>query len=165
MKKKITIFTDGSCLGNPGPGGYCTIIEYKNFVKKFSAGFFLTTNNRMELMSVIIGMEKIKIPSKIVVHTDSRYVYHGITKWINNWIKSGWKNKKKKNIKNIDLWIRLNKVIKKHINIKWIWIKSHSGNLKNEICDINAKKSAKKPTKVDKIYVFKKKEKILNDYD
>ncbi|CAL4320495.1 ribonuclease HI [Buchnera aphidicola] len=160
MKNKITIFADGSCLGNPGPGGYCTIIEYKKYRKKFSSGFFLTTNNRMELMSVIIGIEKIKISSNIKIQTDSKYVYYGITKWMKNWKKNNWNTKNKKKIKNVDLWIRLNKIIKKHKHIKWIWIKSHSGNFENELCDEYAKKAAQKPTKTDKTYI-KEKGKLL----
>ncbi|USS94294.1 ribonuclease HI [Buchnera aphidicola] len=154
MKNKISIFTDGSCLGNPGPGGYCIIIKYKKIQKKFSSGFFLTTNNRMELMSVIIGIEKIKISANLIIQTDSKYVHNGVTKWMMHWKKNNWNKKNKKKIKNLDLWMRLNKIIKKHIKIEWIWIKSHSGNLENELCDIYAKKSAKNPTKIDKKYLF-----------
>ncbi|CAL4320624.1 Ribonuclease HI [Buchnera aphidicola (Periphyllus testudinaceus)] len=153
MKKKVLIFTDGSCLGNPGPGGFCTIIKYKNHKKILSSGFFLTTNNRMELMSVIIGIEKIKIPSKILICTDSKYVKYGFTKWMNSWKKNGWIKKNKKKVKNIDLWIRLKNSIKKQKTINWVWIKSHSGQLENELCDITAKKSAKNPTKNDIGYI------------
>ncbi|WP_343183711.1 ribonuclease HI [Buchnera aphidicola] len=155
LKKKnvISIFTDGSCLGNPGPGGFCTIIKYKNLTKIFSSGFFLTTNNRMELISVIIGIEKINIPSNIIINTDSKYVNYGFTKWMSQWKQNNWKKKNNKKVKNIDLWIRLNNAIQKHKKIKWIWIKSHSGQLENELCDIKAKKSAKNPTKKDIGYV------------
>ncbi|MCW5197667.1 ribonuclease HI [Buchnera aphidicola] len=156
MKKIIKIFTDGSCLGNPGPGGFCTIIKYKNIIKKFSKGFILTTNNRMELISVIIGLEKVKISSYIHIHTDSKYVKNGITKWINNWKKNNWITQNKKKVKNIDLWKRLNKMVEKHIKVKWSWIKSHSGQKENEECDIEAKKSAKYPNKKDYGYLLTK---------
>ncbi|CAL4320663.1 Ribonuclease HI [Buchnera aphidicola (Chaitophorus sp. 3695)] len=156
MKKTIKIFTDGSCLGNPGKGGFCTIIKYKNNIKKFSKGFILTTNNRMELMSVIIGLEKIKISSYIQINTDSKYVKNGITTWIKKWKKNNWLKQNKKKVKNIDLWKRLNKIVKKHIKIEWFWIKSHSGQKENEECDIQAKKSAKYPKKTDYGYILNK---------
>lgn len=156
MKKFIKIFTDGSCLGNPGPGGFCTIIKCKNITKKFSEGFILTTNNRMELMSVIIGLKKIKVSSYIKINTDSKYVKNGITKWIQNWKKNNWKTKNKKKVKNIDLWKKLNKLIKTHIQVQWFWIKSHSGQKENEECDIQAKKSAKYPKKKDYGYISQK---------
>ncbi|NIH16627.1 MAG: ribonuclease HI [Buchnera aphidicola (Periphyllus lyropictus)] len=156
MKKIINIFSDGSCLGNPGPGGYCTIIKYKKKKKIFSSGFFFTTNNRMELMSVIIGIKKIKIASKIIINTDSKYVNYGVTKWMKIWIKNNWLKKNNKKVKNIDLWKKLNKLIKKHIKINWNWVKSHSGQLENELCDLRAKKEAKNPKKIDKGYILKK---------
>jgi ribonuclease HI len=156
MKKFITVFTDGSCLGNPGPGGFCTIIKYQNIIKKISTGFILTTNNRMELMSVIIGLKKIKIASYIKINTDSQYVKNGITKWIKNWKKNNWLTKNKKKVKNIDLWKKLYKLVKYHIQIKWFWIKSHSGQKDNEKCDIEAKKSAKNPKKIDFGYIYNK---------
>ncbi|NIH40935.1 MAG: ribonuclease HI [Buchnera aphidicola (Periphyllus aceris)] len=154
MNKTINIFTDGSCLGNPGPGGFCTLIQYKGINKILSNGFFLTTNNRMELLSVIKGIEKIKIPSKILINTDSKYVNYGFTKWMHLWKKNNWKKKNNKRVKNIDLWKRLDSSINKHISVNWNWIKSHSGQKENELCDKKAKKSAKNPTKKDIGYII-----------
>lgn len=148
MIKLVTIFSDGSCLGNPGPGGYGTLIKYKKHEKIFHAGFYLTTNNRMELMGVIKGIEKIKEQCLIKVITDSQYVQKGVCIWLHNWKKNKWKNKNKKSIKNLDLWIKLNNLIYFH-KIKWIWIHGHSGNINNEKCDSIAKMSAKNPYLID----------------
>ena len=127
----INLYTDGSSIGNPGRGGYGLILEYKGKTKEFSEGFRLTTNNRMELLSVIIGLEKINrsgIP--IIVHSDSKYVVDAVNKgWVFAWEKKNF-NKKK----NIDLWKRFLKIYKKH-NIQFKWIKGHSGHVQNERCD------------------------------
>ncbi|CAL4320279.1 ribonuclease HI [Buchnera aphidicola] len=147
--RKVIIFTDGSCLGNPGPGGISIIMIYKNYKKFFNYGFFYTTNNRMELIAVIKSLKLLKYPCKVTINTDSKYVQQGITKWILNWKIQKWKKKNKKKIKNKNLWIKLYKLTKIHI-IKWNWIKSHNGNINNEICDKNAKKSAKNPKYNDK---------------
>ncbi|MGM1299754.1 ribonuclease HI, partial [Enterobacter hormaechei] len=107
MRKQVEIFTDGSCLGNPGPGGYGAIMRYRQHEKTFSEGYFLTTNNRMELMAAIVALEALKEHCDVVLSTDSQYVRQGITQWIHNWKKRGWKTAEKKPVKNVDLWKRL----------------------------------------------------------
>ncbi|AWH90534.1 ribonuclease HI [Buchnera aphidicola (Melanaphis sacchari)] len=151
MLKLIKIFTDGSCLGNPGPGGYATILRYKSFEKILTSGFFLTTNNRMELMGVISGLESIKQSCSIKITTDSQYVKQGVTKWIDKWKKDQWKTSKKKLIKNIDLWLRINFFLNKHC-IEWLWVRGHVGHLENERCDKIARQSAQNPLLNDFFY-------------
>ena len=107
MLKQVEIFTDGSCLGNPGPGGYGAILRYQQREKTFSEGYRLTTNNRMEMMAAIVALEALKEPCTVVLSTDSQYVRQGITQWIHNWKKRGWKTADKKPVKNVDLWKRL----------------------------------------------------------
>lgn len=127
----VEIFTDGACSGNPGPGGYGVVMKYKGHEKELSAGFALTTNNRMELLAVIIGLEGLKSKDKAVhVYSDSSYVVDAINKgWLENWIKKGFKGKK-----NQDLWIRFHKIASQY-SIKFIWIKGHAGHPENERCD------------------------------
>ncbi|QJC28986.1 ribonuclease HI [Enterobacteriaceae endosymbiont of Plateumaris rustica] len=144
MYKNIKIFTDGSCIYNPGPGGYAAIIKYHTYEKIFTQGFFFTTNNRMELMASIIALESLKRYFNINIITDSKYLKKGITIWINNWKKYGWICSNKKPVKNIDLWKRLDLALINH-NIKWYWIKGHNGNIKNEKCDQLARFSAQNP--------------------
>lgn len=107
MLKQVEIFTDGSCLGNPGPGGYGAILRYRGHEKTFSEGYTLTTNNRMELMAAIVALEALKEHCEVTLSTDSQYVRQGITQWIHNWKKRGWKTAEKKPVKNVDLWKRL----------------------------------------------------------
>jgi ribonuclease HI len=131
MPGEITIYTDGASSGNPGPGGYgVVLISGKHRLEK-SEGFMLTTNNRMELMAVIIGLEALKIPgSKVVIYTDSKYVADSVEKgWIFQWESKSFKKKK-----NPDLWIRFLNVYRKH-NVRFVWIKGHSNNIENERCD------------------------------
>jgi ribonuclease HI len=131
MRNEITIYTDGASSGNPGPGGYgVVLISGKHRLEK-SGGFRLTTNNRMELMAVIEGLEALKIAgSKVVVYTDSKYVADSVEKgWLFNWESKAFKKKK-----NSDLWIRFLKVYRKH-NVRFVWIKGHANNVENEICD------------------------------
>ena len=131
MPDEIIIYTDGASSGNPGPGGYGTVlISGKHRLEK-SEGFKLTTNNRMELMAVIVGLEALKIPgSKIVIYTDSKYVADSVEKgWVFQWESRAFKKKK-----NPDLWIRFLKVYRKH-NVRFVWIKGHSNNVENEVCD------------------------------
>ena len=132
---KYIIYTDGACSGNPGPGGWAAIIldEKKNQIN-ISGKEKSTTNNRMELMAPIMALKKVKRSSKIVVYTDSTYLKNGITLWIKNWKKNGWKNANKKSVKNKDLWILLNKISEKH-SINWKWVKAHTGNTYNELAD------------------------------
>lgn len=149
--KQVKIFTDGSCLGNPGKGGYGVLIYYNHHKKKISKGFFYTTNNRMELMSTIVGLEILKESCCVTITTDSKYVKDGITKWIKYWKKNKWKKKNKKPLLNLDLWKRLYIMNNKH-KIQWRWVKSHSKNTENEKCDKLAKKAANFPTEKDEGY-------------
>lgn len=137
------IYCDGACSGNPGPGGYGVIIDCGKSRKKYSDGERHTTNNRMELKAAIDGISRIKDPSNITVHTDSQYLVLGMTSWISGWIKKGWKNSQKEDVKNRDLWEELLSLSKKH-NIKWQWLKGHSGHPENEECDKMAREMIKK---------------------
>lgn len=138
VKPKITIYTDGAAKGNPGPGGYGIVLKSGNYRKELACGFRITTNNRMELLAVIVALETLKIPnSNVTVYTDSKYVSEAINQ---NWIET-WEQKNFKKVKNPDLWKRFLKVIGKH-NVKFIWIKGHSGNTENEIADKLAVKAA-----------------------
>ena len=136
--KKVEIFTDGSSLGNPGPGGWCAILRYKNYEKTISGGEDYTTNNRMELKAVIEALKRLKEPCEIELFSDSTYVLRGINEWFNNWIKKDFKN-----VKNEDLWREFIEVSRGHkINVNWI--KGHSGHMENEKCDTISKEEAKK---------------------
>ena len=132
---KYIIYTDGACSGNPGPGGWgAVIIDEKENQINLSGKEKATTNNRMELVAPIMALKKIKISSEITIYTDSTYLKDGITIWINNWRKNGWKNANKKPVKNKDLWIMLNNLTEKKL-IDWKWIKAHAGNKFNELAD------------------------------
>ena len=132
---KYVVYTDGACSGNPGPGGWgAVILDAKNIETNISGKEKSTTNNRMELMAPIMALEKIKKASKIIIYTDSTYLKNGITVWIKNWEKNGWKNANKKPVKNKDLWVMLNELSKEQI-IEWKWVKAHAGNKYNEIAD------------------------------
>jgi len=133
-KKIVTIYTDGACSGNPGPGGWGAILEYNGTEKEIKGGEKETTNNRMELMAAIESINAIKFPCVINLHTDSTYVKDGITKWIHNWKKNGWRNASKKPVKNDDLWKKLDEAVASH-EIEWHWVKGHSGHPKNERAD------------------------------
>lgn len=151
MTNQVEIFTDGSCVGNPGPGGYGILMRNNKHEKILSKGYFRTTNNRMELMAAIIALEALKQPCQVILTTDSQYVRQGITKWIHNWKNSQWRRANKSPVLNIDLWQRLDAVITKH-QIKWNWVKGHSGHPENERCDELARNSANSPTEEDDIY-------------
>ncbi|AWK40868.1 ribonuclease HI [Photorhabdus laumondii subsp. laumondii] len=152
MGKQVEIFTDGSCLGNPGPGGYGVLLRYQQHEKTLSEGFYHTTNNRMELMAAIIGLETLTRPCKIVLTTDSQYVRQGITQWIHNWKKRGWRKADKSPVSNVDLWQRLDQAISRH-NIDWQWVKGHAGHDENERCDELARAAANSPTETDTGYL------------
>ncbi|MBS9437774.1 ribonuclease HI [Photorhabdus noenieputensis] len=152
MSKKVEIFTDGSCLGNPGPGGYGVLLRYQQHEKTLSEGFYHTTNNRMELMAAIIGLETLTRPCKIILTTDSQYVRQGITQWIHNWKKRGWRKADKSPVSNIDLWQRLDQAISRH-DIDWLWVKGHAGHDENERCDELARAAANSPTETDTGYL------------
>ena len=152
MTKQVEIFTDGSCLGNPGPGGYGAIMRYKQHEKTFSAGYFLTTNNRMELMAAIVALEALTSPCHVTLSTDSQYVRQGITQWIHNWKKRGWKTTDRKPVRNVDLWQRLDLAIQGH-TVQWEWVKGHAGHPENERCDELARLAANSPTQDDIGYI------------
>ena len=137
--KVINIYTDGACKGNPGPGGWGAILEYGEYKKEIYGGHKLTTNNIMELTAVIESLKLIKKKSSINIITDSQYVKNGISDWIKNWKLKGWKTANKKPVKNKDLWITLDKLNNEH-NIKWLWVKGHSGHPGNERADYLANK-------------------------
>ena len=133
--KQIEMFTDGACSGNPGPGGWGTILRYQGREKELSGGESQTTNNRMELSAVINGLEALKEPCEVKVTTDSRYVVDGITKgWARSWRADGWRKKDKKPALNPDLWERLLELTEKH-SVSFNWIKGHAGHAENERCD------------------------------
>jgi ribonuclease HI len=137
----VKMYTDGAARGNPGPGGYGTILTYKQHRKEFSAGYRKTTNNRMELLAVIIGLEALKTEGlEVTVFSDSKYVVDAVEKgWIWNWLKTGFKGKKNK-----DLWLRFVQVYKKH-KVRFTWIKGHAGHPENEHCDYLAVKASHQP--------------------
>ena len=141
MTKHVFIYTDGSCLGNPGPGGYGAILKYKEHDKELAHGYTLTTNNRMELLAPIKALQSLKEPCKVTLTTDSQYVRQGITQWIHNWIKNNWKTAAKQPVKNVDLWQLLHKENQRH-DIEWKWVKGHSGHSENERCDDLAREAA-----------------------
>ena len=133
--EKVKIFTDGACKGNPGIGGWgAVILEDSNDPILLNGGEENTTNNRMELKATIEALKAIKHPSKIKLYTDSQYVKNGITEWIINWKKNGWKTANKKKVSNKELWIELDENVNLH-NVEWFWVKGHSGNHYNEIAD------------------------------
>ena len=141
MNESIEIYTDGACSGNPGPGGYGVVLKFRGHRKEIAQGYRLTTNNRMELLAVIVGLETLKYPGTLVtVFSDSKYVVDAIEKgWLNNWI-----NKSFRKVKNPDLWIRFNKVYREH-QVKFVWVKGHADNVENNRCDelaVAASKSA-----------------------
>ena len=137
----IKIYTDGSCLNNPGNGGWAAIINDNDEIIKISGGEKNTTNNKMELMAPINALKKIDKDKKVEIYTDSKYVKLGITEWIHKWIKNNWQTSKKEDVKNKELWIELFELTKS-FEINWIWVKAHSGNLLNEEVDSLAKQAA-----------------------
>lgn len=134
MQKSLAIYTDGSCLGNPGPGGYGVVLIYNGHRKELSSGYQQTTNNRMELMAAIAALECLTRPCEIDLTTDSQYVRLGITQWLQNWKRNHWKTSQKEPVKNQDLWQRLEAASQKH-QIHWHWVKGHAGHPENERCD------------------------------
>ena len=137
----IKIYTDGSCIGNPGKGGWAAIIINNNNKKIISGRKKNTTNNQMELMAAIEALKKIPKDQEVQMYTDSKYVKMGITEWINKWSQNDWKTSSKQKVKNIELWKELNDISKKH-KIEWHWVKAHAGNPNNEEVDELAKKAA-----------------------
>jgi ribonuclease HI len=138
MMKIINLFTDGACSGNPGPGGWGAILRYQGHEKEIFGGAPETTNNRMELTAVIEGLNALKSHCRVTVHTDSKYVMDGITKYMQNWKKNGWKTADKKPVKNQDLWESLDAAVLRH-DVTWIWVKGHDGHAENERADALAR--------------------------
>ena len=145
----MNIYTDGACSGNPGPGGFGTILVHVDkdgfkHEKELSEGFKCVTNNQMELMAVIAGLEALKKPCNVTLYSDSQYVVKAFNeKWIDGWIKRGWKNSDKKPVKNVELWQRLLKAKEPH-TVEFIWVKGHAGHEYNERCDTLAVNASKK---------------------
>ena len=137
----IKIYTDGSCLSNPGNGGWAAIININGEIKKISGNEKNTTNNRMELKARISALRNMNSKDPIEIFTDSKYVKNGITEWINTWVLNNWKTSKKENVKNKDLWLELHK-LNQSLNVKWNWVKAHAGDPLNEEVDMLAKKAA-----------------------
>jgi ribonuclease HI len=134
VTNKVEIWTDGGCKGNPGPGGWGAILKYGDKIKELKGGEPETTNNRMELTAAISALEALSRPCTIELHTDSQYVRQGVTGWIQNWKRNGWRTADKKPVKNEDLWRRLDEARERH-NINWLWVKGHAGNEMNERAD------------------------------
>ena len=133
--KTVTIYTDGACSGKPGPGGYGTVLLYGEARKELSGGYRLTTNNRMEILAVIKGLEALKEPCKVLLYSDSRYVVDAIEKgWVAKWRQNGWMRNKKERAQNVDLWERMTALLEKH-QVSFHWVKGHADNPENERCD------------------------------
>ena len=140
--KQVQIYTDGACSGNPGPGGWGVVLRFEGKERELCGGAENTTNNRMELMAAIEGLRALKEPCEVLLTTDSTYVKDGITRWLTNWKKNGWKNANKKPVKNKDLWIKLNALCERN-NVSWKWVKGHSTNKYNNLADELATRAIK----------------------
>ena len=134
MNKQVTLYTDGACSGNPGPGGWACVLLYKGTEKELFGGELETTNNRMELTAVIEGLKALKESCSVELYTDSKYVLEGTTKWLQSWEEKGWKKADKKPVLNVDLWQVLSGLLKQH-EISWHWVKGHAGDAYNERVD------------------------------
>ncbi|MBA4275081.1 MAG: ribonuclease HI [Alphaproteobacteria bacterium] len=139
--KTVVIYTDGACLGNPGPGGWGALLIYGNTEKEISGNEAHTTNNRMELMAAIAALQQLKTPCSITLYTDSTYVMKGMSEWIKGWIAKGWKTADKKPVKNADLWQQLLDAALQH-KVQWKWVKAHNGHPENERVDMLARNAA-----------------------
>jgi len=139
----VELFTDGACLGNPGPGGWGTILRFKGNERELSGGEPATTNNRMEMQAVIEGLRALTRPCKVTITTDSQYVLKGMTEWIAGWKKRNWRTADKKAVKNVDLWQELDTLCAPH-QIKWVWVRGHDGHIENERVDVLARTEAEK---------------------
>jgi len=135
IPKTVYIYTDGACRGNPGPGGWGALLKCNGHEKTLNGAEAHTTNNRMELLAVIQALSALKSACQVEVTTDSQYVKKGITEWISQWKRNGWKNSQKQPVKNVDLWQQLDEKVKQHQHIVWHWVKGHSGHLENEWVD------------------------------
>ena len=152
--KEVMVYTDGACSGNPGPGGYGAILVYAGREKELSEGFAETTNNRMELLAVIVALEALKEPCEVTLYSDSKYLIDAVNKnWIESWQKKGWKNSKREPVKNRELFERLIELMKIH-SVEFCWVKGHDGHEENERCDTLATTAASgENLSIDKDYV------------
>ena len=139
--KEVEVQPDGSCLGNPGPGGWGVVLRYQGRERELAGGEALTTNNRMELMAAIMALEALSEPCRITLQTDSQYVRQGLTEWMANWVRRNWKTAGGDPVKNRDLWERLHAATQRH-TIEWRWVKGHSGDPDNERVDVLARNEA-----------------------
>ena len=140
--KKVEIFSDGSCLGNPGPGGWCALLRSGQSEKIVAGGEAHTTNNRMELMAAVQGLEALKRPCRVSFTTDSLYVRDGISQWLKGWMRNGWRTASKKPVKNKDLWQRLHQASDRQLEVDWHWVKAHRGHIENERVDEESRRQA-----------------------
>ena len=134
----VEVYTDGACRGNPGPGGWGAVLRYRGHERKLNGGEAQTTNNRMELMAAIRALEALKRPVRVRLSTDSRYLKDGVTLWLADWKQRGWKTSAKAQVKNVDLWQRLDAARDRHA-VEWLWIKGHAGHPDNERADALAR--------------------------
>lgn len=139
-EQQVHIYTDGACSGNPGPGGWGSVLMYNGHRRELSGGERQTTNNRMELMAVIQALEALKRPCEVILHTDSTYVMKGMTEWLENWKRRNWRTADRKPVKNVELWQRLEQAIHRH-NVQWRWVRGHSGVPGNERADELARRA------------------------
>lgn len=139
--KTVTLVTDGSCLGNPGPGGWAAIVRFGDYEKELCGSEAQTTNNRMEMTAVIKGLSLLKEPCQVRIEIDSKYVENGITKWMNAWQRRGWKTASKQPVRNKDLWQDLNAAVSRH-QVQWAWVKGHAWHAGNNRCDELARRAA-----------------------
>jgi ribonuclease HI len=143
MSVAVELFTDGACLGNPGPGGWAALLRWGGVEKMLAGGEAVTTNNRMELMAAIAGLEALKRPCSVQLTTDSRYVQQGIEQWLAKWRANGWRTADKQPVKNQELWERLAEACARH-RIRWAWVRGHSGHAENERVDRAAREQAER---------------------
>ncbi|UJJ31213.1 ribonuclease HI [Halopseudomonas maritima] len=134
MTQAIEIFTDGACKGNPGPGGWGVLLRLGEHEKRLYGGELETTNNRMELLAAIRGLEALKRSASVILTTDSQYVMKGVREWMPNWKKRGWKTASKQPVKNVDLWQQLDALVSQH-EVEWRWVRGHTGHRENELAD------------------------------
>jgi ribonuclease HI len=144
---EVVIYTDGACSRNPGPGGWGVVLQWQGKEKELYGSDPLTTNNRMELMAAIQALEALRRPTSVSLHTDSKYLLDGITKWVEGWQRNGWKTAAKKPVKNDDLWRRLIEAMKPH-DISWVWVKGHAGDPGNERSDALARQGVEEAASV-----------------
>jgi ribonuclease HI len=152
--KPVIVYTDGGCIGNPGPGGWAAILRYGEHERQLSGRYQETTNNRMEMRAAIEALETLKRPCRVEIHTDSNYLRNGITQWVHKWQRNGWRTASKQPVKNQDLWKRLLAALQRHQpagGVTWHWIKGHAGDEHNEAADALANAAARSVTAADPV--------------